>query len=443
MLLDLKTKIIADDNYISLEKILKKFSHERLNYQLAQKNSIIGISEKNGLSVLSKVLYAIQNNMIPALITPDYKKPFILNAFKKIGASQAFINDYNYTLPKVIWKKKNFNIIMHSSGSTGVPEALAIVFSSFIENTKQVSNFLNLNNKDIHLGTFSFCYMSGFYNAFLLPILSGGTPIISEQFSIFKIKKFLNTIQNYNPSIVWTSPYVIKALISLSEIKKNNFSSIKYFVSCTAPLSKELKYEFEKKFDLPVLQSYGLCETLINTIQEINLKHKDSSVGKNISGKDFIKVNNKKTIIISNNCLYKGVIEGVNKLNPKGLKKNSFYTSDLGFFDKNNNLYISGRQNNVINLDGKKYLPEVYEEKIKNLLNIKDCVLYHYKKNNISYIYFFYISSDTIDKKDNAKKLIGKYIPKELFPKKFVKLDKLPQTKNNKIDRNKLINYIS
>ena len=151
----------------------------------------------------------------------------------------------------------------------------------------------------------------------------------------------------------------------------------------------------------------------------------------------------KKTIIISNNCLYKGVIEGVNKLNPKGLKKNSFYTSDLGFFDKNNNLYISGRQNNVINLDGKKYLPEVYEEKIKNLLNIKDCVLYHYKKNNISYIYFFYISSDTIDKKDNAKKLIGKYIPKELFPKKFVKLDKLPQTKNNKIDRNKLINYIS
>ena len=55
---------------------------------------------------------------------------------------------------------------MHSSGSTGVPEALALVFSSFIENTKQVSNFLNLNNKDIHLGTFSFCYMSGFYNAF-------------------------------------------------------------------------------------------------------------------------------------------------------------------------------------------------------------------------------------------------------------------------------------
>ena len=76
-----------------------------------------------------------------------------------------------------------------------------------------------------------------------------------------------------------------------------------------------------KKFDLPVLQSYGLCETLINTIQEINLKHKDSSVGKNISRKDSIKVNNKKTIIISNNCLYKGVIEGVNKLNPKGLKK--------------------------------------------------------------------------------------------------------------------------
>ena len=42
MLLDLKTKIIADDNYISLEKILKKFSPQRLNCQLTQKNNIIG-----------------------------------------------------------------------------------------------------------------------------------------------------------------------------------------------------------------------------------------------------------------------------------------------------------------------------------------------------------------------------------------------------------------
>ena len=354
MLLDIKKKVIANDSYLSLEKILNKFSPERLDHQLTQKNNIIGISEKNGLSVLSKVIYAIQNNMIPALITPDYEKPFILNAFKKIGASQAFINNYNYKLPKVTWEKKNFNIIMHSSGSTGVPEALAIAFSSFKENTKQVSNFLNLNNKDIHLGTFSFCYMSGFYNAFLLPILSKGTPIISEQFSIFKIKKFLNTIQNYKPSIIWTSPYVINALISFSEIKKKNFSSIKYFVSCTASLSKELKYRFEKKFDLPVLQSYGLCETLINTIQDINLKNKDSSVGKNIGRKDSIKVNSRKIIIISNNCLYKGIIEGVNKLHPKNLKKNSFYTNDLSFFNKNNNVHISGRQNNVINLDGKK-----------------------------------------------------------------------------------------
>ena len=48
-----------------------------------------------------------------------------------------------------------------------------------------------------------------------------------------------------------------------------------------------------------------------------------------------------------------------------------------------------------------------------------------------------------MNEKNDIKKLIKKYIPKELLPKKIFKLNKLPQTKNNKINRTKLINYIS
>ena len=187
---------------------------------------------------------------------------------------------------------------------------------------------------------------------------------------------------------------------------------------------------------------YRLCETLINTIQRPSLKSIDPSVGKNIGTKNSIKINKKKNIIISNNCLYKGVIEGINKINPKNLKKNSFQTNDLGFFDNKNNLHISGRQNNVINLDGKKYLPEVYENKIKASSDLEECILYFHKKNNISCIYFFYISGDTNLINKDLIKLIKKYLPKDLFPRKLIKLNRLPQTKNNKIDRNQLNKYI-
>ena len=443
MQLDFKKKIIINDNIFSLQEVLNKFYREKFENIKFIKKELIGISEHNSPSLLSKILLILKTKMIPVLISPEYDNKFLLKTFKRIGVSHSFLNDKYFYLQERKWDKTPFDIVMFSSGSTGLPEALAIPFNAFKNNAKMVGKFLKLTNNDVHLGTFSFCYMSGFYNSFLLPLLTNGIPILTNQFSIFKLKSFLKVINKYKPTIVWTSPHVLKILTSLNQVKKTNFKSVKYFISCTAPLLIEQKLEFQKKFDIPVLQSYGLCETLINTIQSDTLNYNDDSVGKTIGSKNSIVVKKNQKIVISNRSLYKGVIKKINLVYPKGLKNHSFETNDLGFFDKNNNLFITGRESNVINIDGKKFLPETYEKKIMEFNKIQECAIFLNKnKKNNSSTYFFYVSKNFI-RKDVLVKQLEKSLPKVLFPKKFIRLKKLPHTKNNKIDRKLLKNYLT
>ncbi len=442
MIKDFKKKIIINDKVFSLEELLNNFDKEKFKNFKANKKELIGVSEYNGISLISKILFVLKNKMIPALIPPEYDYNFTFKTFKKIGANHCFLNNKYLKIQQKKWSSTHFDIVMFSSGSTGLPEALAIPFKAFKNNANMVQKYLKLSHNDTHLGTFSFCYMSGFYNSFLLPLLTKGTPILTEQFSIFKLKNFLETVNKYKPSIIWTSPHVVKVLTSLSQVKKKSFKGVKFFISCTAPLSLKQKQDFQKKFDKPVLQSYGLCETLINTIQSDILNHNDDSVGKTIGNKNSIVIKKNKKIVISNKSLYLGVIKKLNTINPKGLKNNAFETNDLGFFDKNNNLFIIGRESNVINIDGKKFLPEKYEKKVMELNKIEECAIYFNKNNNNSFICLFYVSKNFINK-DILLGHLKKSLPKILFPKKIIRLNKLPQTKNNKVDRKLLKNYIS
>ena len=85
---------------------------------------------------------------------------------------------------------------------------------------------------------------------------------------------------------------------------------------------------FENKFSKPILQSYGLCETLINTIQSPRNKSAPSSVGRSIGPSNAIQLGKDRIIKISNNSLYSGVIKEPNKLQAKGIIKNSFKTKN-------------------------------------------------------------------------------------------------------------------
>ena len=60
-----------------------------------------------------------------------------------------------------------------------------------------------------------------------------------------------------------------------------------------------------------------------------------------------------------------------------------FYTGDLGYFDSEGHLWITGRKKNVIVMkNGKNIFPEEIESKVINLPYVDDCMVFPREKHN-------------------------------------------------------------
>ena len=92
------------------------------------------------------------------------------------------------------------------------------------------------------------------------------------------------------------------------------------------------------------------------------------------------------------------------------IKDGWFYTGDLGYFDKDNYLFLTGRQKDMIVLkNGKKVFPEEIETLINRIDLVKECMVYgmpeEESKNDI---------------KLSVKVVYDKEIAKEKYPDKTI-----------------------
>ena len=138
-----------------------------------------------------------------------------------------------------------------------------------------------------------------------------------------------------------------------------------------------------KELGIETVQGYGMSETGTVISAENYIKRRPGSVG--------VPMNNIETKIVNKNE------EGIGEIVVKGpnvmlgyyempeitneVKKDGwFYTGDLGYFDKEGFLYVTGRNKNLIVLkNGKKVFPEELETMINRIDLVKECMVFGMK----------------------------------------------------------------
>jgi long-chain acyl-CoA synthetase len=299
-------------------------------------------------------------------------------------------------------------VMIFTSGTTGNPKGVMLTHGNFLSNVEAFSqifppNFFSSNFLSILPLNHCFELTGGF----LTPLFGGGT--ITYQDTL-KPNQVLQRMCETSTEIMLTVPAFLEVLYrnvmhhieeSPSIQKKFEFAlklasffpiqafrrylfkdlhalfggRLRYFVSGGAPLSGELQDAFEK-LGFTVIQGYGLTETTpVLTVNPFRATRKNS-VGKPIPGVE-IKIDE-----ATGEILAKGpnIMKGYYK-NPEAteevLKDGWFHTGDIGYFDKDGYLYISGRLKNlIVTSAGKKVFPEELEEKLKSLPYVKEvCVL--------------------------------------------------------------------
>ncbi|MBK5200603.1 MAG: AMP-binding protein [Spirochaetaceae bacterium] len=169
-------------------------------------------------------------------------------------------------------------------------------------------------------------------------------------------------------------PYFIADKVVFPKLREVFGTSLNYFVGGGALLEAK-QQRFFAAIGIPIYQGYGLTEAapVISSNSPLRCKYGTSGmVAPSIKCKIMIddtteaKVMEKGEIVIQGDNVMKGYYK-----NPEAtaevLRDNWLWTGDLGYFDNDGFLVVTGREKALlINRDGEKYSPEEVEELMYN-----------------------------------------------------------------------------
>ncbi|MCX8074257.1 MAG: AMP-binding protein [Clostridia bacterium] len=309
--------------------------------------------------------------------------------------------------------KDEFRILLFTSGTTAKSKGVMLCHRNLTANIYSCA-FLLPDIKDLRF--FSVLPMHHTYEfmiTYLNSIAGGASIAICEG-----LKYVVKNMQETKPSVVVAVPILVeninkklkkaiketgkeKLVNSLSKVAtglnkfgidirriifkkiQDNFGgNLKYFFCGAAPIDDKIVKEIES-YGFNFVQGYGLTETSPLATATDPQHNAIGTVGKAVEGVevriDLNEGDSSGEIMIKGQNVMLGYYENEEETN-NVLKKGWFYTGDLGYFDKNGNLIISGRiKNMIVTKNGKKIFPEEIEFLINRIPIISESMVYGYE----------------------------------------------------------------
>lgn len=292
--------------------------------------------------------------------------------------------------------------LIFTSGTTGIPKGVMLSHRNFSSMVSKLSSIFDLNERDGMLSVLPLHHTFEFSAGFLMPLSVGaqinyleeltgdhlsdalkdnyisaivGVPALWELLHRRIMNKFSDRSENLetlvkqlgkaNSKLRDKTPINLGPII-FYPIHKGLGGNIRYLISGGSALSESVLDGFHG-FGFTLLEGYGLTEASpVLTVTRRNNKKFPGSVGKPLPGIDVKIINPDdrgvgEVVARGPNIMlgyYENEAATKNVLIDKWL-----YTGDLGYLDKDNNLYLVGRSKDVIvDNNGKNVYPDEIEE---------------------------------------------------------------------------------
>lgn len=305
--------------------------------------------------------------------------------------------------------ENKMNIILFTSGTTSKSKAVMLSQKNIASNIYAMQCVEDIRSTDTNIAFLPFHHIFGSTCMAMMiacgvkTVFPDGLRYIKQNLNEYKVTLFVGvpvlieaiykTIMKEiekqgKEKVIKIAVKISKILLKLKiDVRRKLFKQVinalggelRFLISGGAPADPEISEGF-RNLGIEIVQGYGLSETSPVIAAENAKMIKKGSVGVPMIN-DILEIVNKDEngigeIRVKGPNVMLGYYE-MPELTEEVLKDGWFYTGDLGYLDKDNCLFITGRNKNMIVLrNGKKVFPEELELLINRLELVEESMVF-------------------------------------------------------------------
>ncbi|RGK71130.1 long-chain fatty acid--CoA ligase [Streptococcus anginosus] len=455
---------------------LSKELAEKFNSKLDKSSKNIGIILPNSIDYCVAYFAILFSERVIVPISYDATSEELRNIIEfceidllisnsdKLDFIQKVLSNYNYSVEiydcftaKFIIPFKNRGLIskskidigdtvilLHTSGSTSAPKRVMLTNKNLVSNVESNIQSLKLSSEDKVLISLPILFGYSNTSQFLTHTYLGATIVI---FNGLMLPRFLFSIIKKEGITNYTVvPSVINAILEDRKSLPIDLPNLRYICFGGGPISISKLNNFIQLFPkIGIVQTYGQTEASPR-ITALLPKYKVSklgSVGKpipnveiKISSEEYEKCNSKQIgeILVKSSGVMRGYYKDQAATNAT-IVDGWLHTGDLGYFDEEGFLFITGRKKNIIISGGVNISAEEIESILLEHHNVKE--VYVYSKSDDYLIEVpcadIVVYDEAID--NNFQQFCSERLSSLKVPREFNIVKELPKTYNGKIRR--------
>ena len=455
----------GERSYADLGEAIDRFAAAATEWNVGR-GELVGVMAGRTPDAVALFFGLMQAGACPCFIEPRLAADAVLLRMRAVGMARLAIDAENAAVGAAIAQSamdvrqlapspvakggaeadlapSDLAMMQFTSGSTGQPKGVLLTHGNLLCNALGVIGHTGLSPADRLLHVMPLHHTNGVNNQLVVPFIAGASVALVERFRAEEIE---HQLERYRPTYMTGVPTMYSRVVAhLKDAAKRE--SLRFLRCGSAPITVELHQQIEKAFGVPLVISYGLSEATCTSTMNPPGARRIGTVGTVLEGQDVrlfkpgtteeVPRGGEGEICISGPALMRGYV-GAGAEQP--IREGWLRSGDLGRFDDDGYLAITGRIKDVIIRGGENLSPQLIEGILAGHPAVRGCCVVggpHADLGEVP-IAFVALRPGHQAAEDELKKLVGDRLSRIYIPDQVRFVEALPENSVGKVDRKAL-----
>ena len=292
-------------------------------------------------------------------------------------------------LPPVLTEFDDLCQLQYTSGTTGRPKGAMLTHGGYLTAIHNECDVLAYRESDVYLGIYPMGHVGLSWG--IAALRAGALFIMMDR---YEPAAYLELCKEHKVTVLSGMPPVIHSLATAEgTVPDESLKTVREIISGGGPLHHEIWKKFHYRYNIPVINAYGLSETIVigtGTVirpEDYRFADRFQSVGhpvcfSEVKIVDEMDANKVMPVGVPGEIALRGPAVALGYYNMPEETREAFLpdgwflTGDVGYLDKDNRLCITDRKKDMIVMSGWKIYPTEVEDALLKYDGIKEIAVF-------------------------------------------------------------------